>query len=289
MTTIFLEGTKLVSLPDGNCKIVPDVPETPTTPTVPTTPPIVKTPELKFGSGLPTGETVEILGETFMMQSPGLKHSITKAVNVKAPVYRCEVNKGEIWSNDKTNSYRERAEFYLKGANFPTDKDVWISYGIKIEKGDNFNVSSTDFVYLGQCHASEDKGDVASNPVFGLKFDGVDKLELVTSSATAKIHTEKPKAVSRGIFQVERGVWHQVVIRVKFNPTKGEIQLWLNGKEMIKFSNIGIGYPDTTGPYWKFGIYRSPMNKKLAVSYANMEVSKTESLKDRILNPLAIA
>lgn len=288
MADIIIKGGKVVNNPDGSIHIVFDQPEVPSLPTVPVEPTPEPVKEFDFGLGYSTGKEVKVLGESFMSQTSNNTHSLLTAINSNSPVFRFQVNPGDVWESDKKNKNRERSEFYHKGANYPNDKDTWISYAFKVEGDNAFTLKKDDFIYLGQCHASPDDKDIASNPVFGLKFSGVDQIELVTSSTSVKTHTSKPKSVSRGIFTINRKDWNYIVIRVKFSPTKGEIQLWLNGKEMVNFANIGIGYNDNTGPYWKFGVYRSPSQDKIAVQYANMEIGRNESLQDRILKPLKI-
>lgn len=243
-------------------------------------------PDFQLGSGLPTGKELSVNGLTLMPQTPGLGHSLRPIIGLKKGVgFRAELsNEKEIWENDKTNKNRQRVELYQKGSNFPQNKDVFVSYMIKIEEGARFDMDEEDgdFIYITQFHASEDregkgKEDVSSAPCVGLKLWGYDTVEAVTASATDQYHTAKPKTVSRGTFTLERGLWHHILIRIRFNPTKGQLQVWKNGEEVISANNIGTSYNDKIGPYWKLGIYRSPMPQKLAIWFANMESSKDGS------------
>lgn len=284
MPKIIINNAKWKVNADGDLEVTFDEP-------VVVVPPVVKpVVDFKWLGGFEKDDATQqkIHGETFVIQSPKKSHSVMKA-DAEYPIYRFTVNSNENWSGDKNNKDRERSEMYLKGANFARDKDIWITYSFRLpEEGARLIDKSKEFIYLGQAHASEDKGDVASNAVFGFLFDGKDEFEIVTSSATEKIHTVKPKAASRGKFKVVRGEWTNIVMRVRFSPTNGQFQLWKNGKEVVNLKNIGIGYNDTTGPYWKFGVYRTPMSNKITVDYANMEVGKNESLESRINNPLPI-
>ncbi|KAA6432632.1 hypothetical protein FEM33_23190 [Dyadobacter flavalbus] len=234
------------------------------------------------------GTILSMFDKSYMTQTANKEWSLQKAMNKTSPLYRAVVNAGEVWSGDYTNKYRERSEFYMKGAQMPYDQDVWLSFAIKIEPGEALTLEPSDFCYLGQFHASEDEGDISSPPVLGFRLEGLDTFKAFTCSTTVTPHTVSPKSFLRGTSQFTRGIWHKNVMRIRFSPTNGQFQWWKDGVELVNISNIGIGYPDETGPYWKFGIYRSPMPQTVAVEYANMEVQFNTSLESRITNPLLI-
>ncbi|KAA6441441.1 hypothetical protein FEM33_01530 [Dyadobacter flavalbus] len=295
MTTIFLKGTKLVSLPDGNCEIVPDVPETPTKPTKP------DVSSFKLGPAIINNVLVGLKSGDYMPQNPDKPHSLQQVISFKDEVWRFEIRPGEVWkgsngkSGDLNNKNRERSELYLKNSNFKRDTDIWINYKFMIpEGGDTLKPTEDGFMYIGQIHAAEDKGDVSSTPPVGLLLSAKNGKYFVTvtsASATDRIHTVKPKAITRGTFEVERGVWIDITIKVRFNPTKGLLQVWKGKQNVVNLENEGIGYNDETGPYWKFGAYRQPANETFVIYYANMTVSKDgkTSLWSRVENPLPIA
>ncbi|KAA6438503.1 hypothetical protein FEM33_17605 [Dyadobacter flavalbus] len=235
-----------------------------------------------------SGTMLSMFDKTFMIQTPNKQWSLQKAINKSSPLYRAQVNAGEVWSGDYTNKYRERSEFYMKNAQMPYDQDVWLSFAIKIEPGEALNLDPSDFCYLGQFHASEDEGDISSPPVLGFRLEGLDTIKAYTCSTTITPHTISPKAFLRASGQFTRGIWHKNVMRIRFSPTDGQFQWWKDGVELVNISGIGIGYPDAVGPYWKFGIYRSPMPQTVAVEYANMEVQYNTSLESRITDPLLI-
>jgi hypothetical protein len=235
-----------------------------------------------------SGILLSIFDKTYMTQTPNKQWSLQKAINKTAPLYRAQVSAGEIWTGDYTNHYRERSEFYMKNEELPYDQDVWLSYAIRIEPGEALNPGPSEFCYLGQFHASEDEGDISSPPVLGFRLDGTDTLKAYTCSTTVTPHTVSPKSILRGSSQLTRGIWHKIVMRIRFSPTNGQFQWWKDGVELVNISNIGIGYPDATGPYWKFGVYRTPMPQMMAVEYANMEVQYSTSLESRITDPLLI-
>ncbi|KAA6441185.1 hypothetical protein FEM33_03425 [Dyadobacter flavalbus] len=235
-----------------------------------------------------SGSMITMFDKLYNTQTPNKQWSLQKAINKSSPVYRMEVNAGEVWTGDYTNQYRERSEFYLKNYQMPYDRDVWLSFAIRIEPGEPLVLAPSDFCYIGQFHASEDPGDISSPPVLGIRLTDMDTANVYTCATLDNPHTRSPKSVLRGTTQFTRGIWHKNVMRIRFSPTKGQLQWWKDGKELLNIDNVGIGYPDATGPYWKFGIYRSPMPRKLVVEYANMEVQYTSSLESRITNPLLI-
>ncbi|GGB88123.1 phage head spike fiber domain-containing protein [Dyadobacter sediminis] len=236
-----------------------------------------------------SGTTVPLFNEVYYTQSPSKSWSMQKAVNKTAPIFRAQVNSNDVWSGDANNQDRERSELYLKNANLPFNRDIWLSFAIRIAPGTALNLESADFCYLGQFHASEDDRDISSPPLLGIRLEGLDTIKVFTCSTTDNPHYKSPKSILRGTTQFERGVWHKNVMRIRFSPTNGQLQWWKDGQELVNLSGIGIGYPDEVGPYWKFGIYRSPMSNTIAVEYANMEVDSVNSLLSRINNPLIIS
>jgi len=237
-----------------------------------------------------TNTRVMILGNEFNSQTPNKSWSLQQALNKTSPIFRVQVNSGDRWSGDANSTKpKERSEFYQKNANLPYNQDVWVSYSIRILPGKPLDLDSGEICFIGQFHASEDDRDVSSSPVLGLRLQGADTLAIHTCSTTDNPHRENPKTVLRGTTQLERDEWHRIVMRVRFSPTKGQLQFWKNGKELINLSGIGIGYPDSTGPYWKFGIYRNAIPVSLAIEFANMEITKSSSLYSRVSKPLVIA
>lgn len=241
-----------------------------------------------------TGTSVVIFNEAYLSQTANKPWSLQYAVNKSAPVYRFQVNSGDVWSGDRSNKNRERSELYRKGAQVPYDKDVWLRFAIRIAPGEALTLGASDFCYIGQFHASEDSGDISSPPVLGFRLEGMDTVKAYTCSTTDNPHKVSPKSILRGTTNFTRGKWIKNVVRVRFSPTKGSLQWWADGKEICNVSDIGCGYPDAVGPYWKFGVYRSPAPQTFIVEYANMEVSvattdvKTFSADARVKQQLLI-
>jgi hypothetical protein len=243
----------------------------------------------KYEGSLINNALLKVLDATFMVQSPNKSWSLRQAQNKTSPVFRFQVRSGDTWTGDARNPKRkERCEMYMKNTPLPFDRDVWFSYAIRIAAGDPLDLSAVEWCYLGQVHATEDSGEMSTGPVLGFRLEGLDTVSAYTASTLEDPIQTAPKYIYRGGGRFTRGVWHRVVVRMRFSPTNAQLQWWQNGKELINISDIGMGYPDKLGPYWKFGIYRSAMRPTLTVEYANMEVAYGSSLKHRIAEPAVI-
>lgn len=242
----------------------------------------------EYGEVGESGTLITFFERMYNAQHANKKWSLLKAINKSSPIYRFQVKSGDVWDGDINNQYRERSEFYMKNSDLPFDQDIWISFSMRIAEGDALNLAPTEFCYIGQFHASPDEHDVHSPPILALRMDGMDTVNVFTCSTPDNPHRQSPKSILRGSSQFTRGVWHKIVMRTRFSTTRGQLQWWKNGEELIDLSGIEIGYPDKIGPYWKFGIYRSPMPQTLTIEYANMEISYDSSLRSRIAAPLLI-
>lgn len=212
-------------------------------------------------------------------------------------VHRFEVRSGDRgFVNDKANR-NERAEIVT--ASFRSDQskfrarsgsDYWLSYAFMVEKGPPI---VSQFVICGQMHDIYDPRDVGQPPplcfVLSPSSGSTVGLSLQTRSDPNPISLAQRRPSIRWIDQIPRGKYVRLVTRVRFDPFgKGELQLWLDGREVLKLSKIPIGYNNPEDQaYWQYGIYRQENANPLAVRYANMEQSP-KSLKDRVRQPLPL-
>jgi hypothetical protein len=66
------------------------------------------------------------------------------------------------------------------------------------------------------------------------------------------------KAIDLGSIASSKGQWVDWVFRIRWSPyADGRITVWRN-KYWIAGVSRPTMYPDAYGPYWKFGIYKSP-------------------------------
>lgn len=193
---------------------------------------------------------------------------------------------GDEWPNDAGRS-RNRSEF-SGSFKWPFDTDVWLSFAFRIPSA---SVLSGQTIYgAGQLHATEDAGDISNGPIFAHRFEG-ETLKVVTRSNTAQPTpqlTGVPTTRWTASGPLARDTWIRFVYQIQVSQSGGGfLRGWMDGVEHIAAASIPIGYNDTTGPYWKYGIYRVASSSLTVLDYCNVEVS-TSSLLGRVANPLAL-
>jgi hypothetical protein len=114
----------------------------------------------------------------------------------------------------------------------------------------------------------EDPGEDAASriPVLAHRYDGRTFLVDVRSSST-KIQRAND-GIRRIVYQQQdlaKGVWHDFVYRVRWScESDGLVEGWLDGEKIIAYSGP-VGYNDSDGPYFKFGLYHHSGDKPLVV------------------------
>jgi hypothetical protein len=270
-----------------------------------------------FGEKVSSGNTRVFwpgasLEQSYKAQSANEDHNIRRATNKTAPFYRFEVRQFENWPSDigippscgncQNGLVKERTEMYQEGASIPFNQDVWVSYSIYIEPGADITYGGNADYYcmLGQWHPGD--GIPSGGPSWGIELLGQGSLNLFTrgqENLVPPFTGGRPWAVDRANITVSRGAWHNIVVRARHNKNSGQIDWWVdnNPTPVYTATNIPIGNDHTVIGYWKFGIYRTSNANTLAVRYANMEVKvdatnsntvNSNTLKDRILNPLPL-
>lgn len=194
----------------------------------------------------------------------------TRAVSMpNAREFRFELRPGDQWLGDQQNGRdSERAEVVVSGY-MPLGRRYRVSYDMMIEPG--LPVSS-QWVVLGQWHASEDPGDAYSSPPLSFDLDGSD-LVLNTLAEPRPYHVKNPPGVERArIKNLSRGAWHTISYDVAFDPIAGSLRAKIDGA--IVFDGIiPLGFNDLHGPYFKFGIYRSRARERMVARYRNIEIA----------------
>lgn len=121
---------------------------------------------------------------------------------------------------------------------------------------------------VGQFHSSAQPGQIPMSPPVALEIGrGVERL--VTRSTTEGLPKERPGNVVRWTGPLEAGRWVRWRLRIVFDPGKGRIQLWRDGKQLVD-QTAPVGYNDPVGPYWQYGIYRPSAQEPIRVLYAGM-------------------
>lgn len=73
----------------------------------------------------------------------------------------------------------------------------------------------------------------------------------------SKPKTLKDKRINLGPYQKDLGKLTEWKFRIKWNYNDaGALKIWKNSKLAVDLKNISIGYNDTLGVYFKFGIYK---------------------------------
>lgn len=242
-------------------------------------------------SGVQLSGTV-VVKNAVVFERAGTKYAIESAEKAWSfqpdrNLDRFELRDGDKWVNESVNNLANRTELRYKGApggsdSLPYSTDVWLSYALKLDEGDPL----TGWAIFGQIHATEDGTDTSLSPVWALEINNTtmsvrtrsSTLNPTTAAETSTVHHSSPFA---------RGQWYRFVARLRFEKgTGGYMQLWKNGVEVFN-APVMMGYNDTAGPYWKYGIYRAESAATTVASYANVEIG-TASLLDRVANPLPL-
>jgi beta-glucanase (GH16 family) len=270
-----------------------------TTPPV-TTPPVTTPPVVSVPTVVPCGATATPTGTVTVnsiVYNLGVAQPYSLQTECDGAIQRFEVRQGDHgWSGDAANG-TERAEIITanyrnNGLLYPMQQDVWLSFAIKIEKGDAI---ATNHI-IGQLHDQKDPADtIGLSPALSLEInpalttdDNVNLFVQTRYDRNASTTVQQPWLKQwNGNFP--RGEWIYIVLRVRggYNDN-AQLQLWVNGAEQINRDQQNIGYNNPEGfAYWQYGIYRYQDSRTTIVRYANMEQG-VDSLLDRAANPLPI-
>lgn len=203
------------------------------------------------------------------MHSPLKDYSVQQSRRF-ANLFRFEVRDGDQFADDVGRpTFYNRAELYAAGTTIGGDQETWFSFAARAYGVANFNNARAFFQGVYTIPVLQ---LLCQNNAFRIRtFENV---EGVTTSVTRYV----------GDAMVD-GVEEQIVMRCKFSPTAGELQVWRNGVELINLSGIKMGDGPTTIP--KFGIYRSGAAEPFVMEVANWEFGSA-SLSSRIILPKAL-
>lgn len=187
-------------------------------------------------------------------------------------ILRFEVRSGERASFDGED--RERSEA-TSGTTFPKDEVIWNAYRVKIADGFAIPSDERSWFIVGQWHGSKDD---KRSPYIAAEVQGKDLVFM-------RRYLSEGKPVSSEMYRmhdVPRGEWLNIVIEHKVSASDGILNIWLNGRQVVKFDGP-VGYWDhPEAGYWKFGIYRSRHDADAVVEYRDV-VTTTENLSKRAI------
>jgi hypothetical protein len=219
-----------------------------------------------------------VAGRTFYVQNIGSRYSLMAAD--AQDIWRFEARPGDhvLGQTDRVRSELQCSE------KEKFNQDIWLSDWIRYETPDG---SLPHKIVAGQFHQTEDPGDFSGYPPF--EFDITDTgLNVYTASVSEPLQSKSYGHIARlQNYPFPPNVWHSRITRIKFGwQNDAELQIWLDGVEVLDLSGISIGMNDKRGPYYKFGAYGAQKNEQhLVVKYANLEISSS-SLRERINQPL---
>jgi hypothetical protein len=250
--------------------------------------------DLQFGSALPGRATFSLGGRPWTTQNASRPWSIRIAKN-HPNIAVFEVRAGDHIGAATRN---DRSEVLLASNDpariIPYDHDFWVAGSVAIQS-DTVSPDNVP-VIICQVHDTPDDGEYKSkSPPFALRFQGRDLYLTVQGDLAARSSGNsrqqrlvKIPNVSRSVLD-SKPVFHHWVTRLRFNrAARGEVDFWWDGVRIYSGKNLVMGYNNTVGGYWKYGIYRSVSSAEtLRVTHANVELSRT-SLIDRVSHPLPL-
>lgn len=139
----------------------------------------------------------------------------------------------------------QRAEFSdgKRMTRIEMEKEYW--YGLSIFLPEEFVAPTKTNAVLFQWHTQQG----GPSPVLAIRVHNGEWL--VTSNAT-----EKKRVLARMPFEKER--WTDWVVHVRWSAeSKGFWTIWKDGVEVVNERDIVTQYPESLGPYAKFGQYHS--------------------------------
>jgi hypothetical protein len=189
--------------------------------------------------------------------------------------YRFEIRSGDHWLKDaRAGKLVERTEL-SDLTRTPFGKDVWLAFTTEVEPGPP---STSEWVNLGQLHATADPGEASVSPpwVQRLLPDDRFRVELRHSDVDPIMHSPPPIVFYEDP-KLERGRPYRFVYQFRISPgPDGVARMWRDGKLVAEYHGP-IGYRDKRGPYFKFGIYRAPApgREPMAARYSLVTLGTT--------------
>lgn len=137
----------------------------------------------------------------------------------------------------------QRAELSDRRTEILMDQDYW--YGLSIFIPDDFVAPTKSDAVLFQWHTQQG----GPSPVLAIRVRNGEWV--ITSDAT-----EKRRTLAKIPFEKER--WTDWVVHARWSAErKGFWTIWKDGVEVVSEHDIVTQYPETLGPYAKFGQYHS--------------------------------
>lgn len=181
---------------------------------------------------------------------------------------RFEVRPGDVAAWDKSHNHlAERAEISDFHSKEPTDSELWFSMDLMVEPGAKV---TSRWTVLGQLHPTEDAGEVGPSPAWAQELNADDVFRIVIrAKAETPLRSSPAPTVLFVDSQFKRGQTYHLVYHLRYSQAQGALDAWRDGEQIVHYSGP-LGYINTQGPYFKFGIYREPAAETLVVHYKNL-------------------
>jgi hypothetical protein len=206
-------------------------------------------------------------GRAWRLQSSGAPWS---ARSYGANGYRFEIRPGDHWAKDAKKVHAVERTELSDLARMPLDEDIWLAFTLEVEPG---QVNTSEWVNLGQLHATADIGEPSVSPPWVQRLLPDDRfLVEVRQTQENPIKEAPPPIVIFEDPKLERGRPYRFVYRFRIsNGPNGMVQLWRDGVLVANYRGP-LGYQDKLGPYFKFGVYRAPAprGERLAARYSDV-------------------
>jgi hypothetical protein len=156
-------------------------------------------------------------------------------------------------AEDRKVSRGQRAEFVDAKTTILMNTDYW--YGLSVFLPADFTVPTASNVVLVQWHTQA----AGPSPVLAIRVQGGDWM--ITSDATGT-----QRSIAR--IPIEKNRWADWVVHVKWSATlTGYWTIWKDAVRVVDESGIVTQYPESLGPYAKFGQYHSVRGVGQNVAY----------------------
>jgi hypothetical protein len=215
-------------------------------------------------------------GVPWLVQSPGADWSIRQE---GANGIRFELRSGDRWPKDvRQNHAVERVEIMDLRKQAPKG-EFWFAFVFSLDKGDQL---TSEWLNLGQLHNTADAGELSPSPIWAQRLYPNGTFQIVarwTDEDPLKSAPREQVLFTDPAFT--RGKRYHFVYRMRLDyQGAGVLQAWRNGRQIIDYRGP-LGFPDKSGPYLKFGLYRksSSIPVTLVGHYSDIVTS------DRVIHP----
>lgn len=252
-----------------------------------------------YGNPLTYGQTVAFNGHSWLVQASYGGGADAYALTNYTTADGLRFDRVEVRANDPgistdSASSRDRAEFQQQDKYNPLD-EIWISYALRIKSG---FTPTASFNVLGQIHGTANAGQAGGSGYYATEWVTADqKLHVRYRSNLTGLdadYTDHP-VVDLTAGAATRDYWYRIVVKIVTSFTgTGSLTVWFDGDPVgsprVALTGINIGYNDTIGGYFKYGIYRGgAATDTMVVEYANVETQTgADALLGRIASPLPV-